>query len=167
MCVSLVSTSLNVTCPLALLLAPSSPSETAPVCAADVITGASLVPVIVILTSWLAKPPWLSADYTVNVPDTLSPAARASTAPASLTVSFHLPSLFPLPLSSAPFPYTTLFRSSLVSTSLNVTCPLALLLAPSSPSETAPVCAADVITGASLVPVIVILTSWLAKPPWL
>src|SRR5438552_15962052 len=55
MCVSLASTSLNVTCPLALLLAPSSPSETAPLCAADVITGASLVPVIVILTSWLAK----------------------------------------------------------------------------------------------------------------
>src|SRR5438552_1042139 len=55
-------------------------------CCAVANEGVSLVPVIVILTSWLAKPPWLSATFTVNVSDSVSPAASASTAPASLTV---------------------------------------------------------------------------------
>src|SRR5439155_351014 len=144
MCVSLVSTSLNVTCPLALLLEPSSPSETAPVCAADVITGGAFVWVLVILPSWLAKPPWLSATFTVNVSDSVSPAASASTAPASLTLYFQLPAC---PTLVQPFPTrrsSDLMCVSLVSTSLNVTCPLALWLEPSSPSETALVCAADV-----------------------
>ena len=53
---SLRSTSVKVTWPVALMLEASSPSDTAPDCAPLVITGASLVPVIVTLITWLAVP---------------------------------------------------------------------------------------------------------------
>src|SRR5262249_57838336 len=55
-------TSLKVTCPVAVLLAAgrSSPSDTAPVCAAEVIIGASLAPVMVMVALCATAPPWPS-----------------------------------------------------------------------------------------------------------
>ena len=57
---------------------PSVPSSaTEPACTLELMTGASLVPVTVIVTSWVAVAPWSSVTVTVKVSVWDSPWARA------------------------------------------------------------------------------------------
>ncbi|MNV92533.1 hypothetical protein D3C71_1871450 [compost metagenome] len=69
-CVSSVSTSLKPTAPPCVCVTVFSPvalsviSVTAPLCTPEVMTGASLVPVITIVTVCVAVPPWPSSTVT-------------------------------------------------------------------------------------------------------
>ena len=72
--VSLRSTSVKVSAPVAVSAAVEpvgfgcavlNSSVMVPVCAPLVITGASLVPVTVMVTGWVTMPPWPSSTCTV------------------------------------------------------------------------------------------------------
>jgi len=62
-CVSARSTSAKLIVPLAVV--GSASSVTAPLSTAAVMVGASLLPVMVMVTSWVVVPPWPSSTVTV------------------------------------------------------------------------------------------------------
>ena len=62
LCVSLRSMSAKSTLPVAL---DTASSATAPLAAAAVIAGASFAPVMVMVTCWVAMPPWPSSSVSV------------------------------------------------------------------------------------------------------
>ena len=181
---------------IAVLLVWFAASLTVPATVPAVITGTSLVPVIVIVTSWVRTGPVGSATVIGVTIVSVSPLARklksalafhvhstvALLVDASESVKVKLPAALsavtsagstgPAAEPSALVQATVVVPSAMVSVSvrsLSATVKLpvaAIAVLPVIASGIVSLTSTAVITGASLVPTRVTVTVWLAVPPW-
>ncbi len=152
--VSLVSTSCWVSWPDTVSLVSSSRISPTVV---PLMVGASLVPVTVTVMTWVALPPWPSSTVTVMVSVTFWPSASAWTLSLLLSSTYvHLPfwSTVRVPYWPLPPSLTDQVWVSLVSTSCLANWP-ETSCAPSSLTSPA---ASPLMVGASLVPLMVMVT---------